>query len=120
MNVLSTFDGISCGQIALLRAGIKPKRYYASEVDAHVIGITQKHYPKTVQLGSVTRVTRHCFNRGGVLICLLADRPARVLAARAKGLTLVIRVARYSFNTFAYLTNCVAKIKICCFFWKMS
>lgn len=57
MNVLSLFDGMSCGQIALNRAGIKYDNYFASEVDKHAIGVTQHNYPNTVQLGDVTKVT---------------------------------------------------------------
>ena len=53
MNVLSLFDGISCGQIALQRAGIKVDNYYASEIDSNAIKITQKNYPNTIQLGDV-------------------------------------------------------------------
>lgn len=53
-NVLSLFDGISCGQIALNRAGIEYDNYYASEVEPNAIKITQANYPKTVQLGDVT------------------------------------------------------------------
>lgn len=54
INVLSLFDGMSCGQIALERAGIKVDNYYASEIDKWAIKITQKNYPKTIQLGSIT------------------------------------------------------------------
>ena len=53
MNVLSLFDGISCGQIALERAGIKVDNYFASEIDKHAIKVTQKNYPETIQVGSV-------------------------------------------------------------------
>ena len=55
MNVLSLFDGISCGQVALERAGIKVDKYYASEIDKNAIKVTQKNYPNTVQLGDVTK-----------------------------------------------------------------
>lgn len=54
--VLSLFDGMSCGQIALERAGIKYNEYYASEIDKHAIEVTLKNYPKTKQIGSVTEV----------------------------------------------------------------
>lgn len=54
INVLSAFDGMSCGQIALERAGIAVDNYFASEIDPYAIKITQKNYPKTVQLGSIT------------------------------------------------------------------
>lgn len=53
MNVLSLFDGLSCGQIALQRAGVEVENYFASEIDKHAISVTQHHFPDTVQLGSV-------------------------------------------------------------------
>lgn len=53
INVLSIFDGMSCGQLALERAGIKVNKYYASEIDKYAIQVTQKNYPDTVQLGNV-------------------------------------------------------------------
>jgi DNA (cytosine-5)-methyltransferase 3A len=56
MNVLSLFDGMSCGQIALNRAGISYDKYYASEIDKHAIKVTQHNYPNTIQLGSVIDV----------------------------------------------------------------
>jgi DNA (cytosine-5)-methyltransferase 1 len=56
MNVLSLFDGMSCGQQAFERQGIIIDQYYASEIDKHAIKITQKNYPNTIQLGSVVNV----------------------------------------------------------------
>ena len=56
MNVLSLFDGMSCGRIALKELGITPNIYYASEIDKHAIAQTQLNFPDTVQLGSVTDV----------------------------------------------------------------
>jgi len=53
MNVLSLFDGMSCGQIALNKAGIKYENYFASEIKKHAIETTQLNYPNTIQLGSV-------------------------------------------------------------------
>ena len=53
MNVLSLFDGVSCGQLALQRIGVKVENYFASEIDKHAIQVTQHHFPNTVQLGSV-------------------------------------------------------------------
>lgn len=55
MNVLSLFDGMSCGQIALNRIGIKPSLYYAAEVDNHAITVTNDNYPYTFQMGDVTK-----------------------------------------------------------------
>ena len=56
MNVLSLFDGLSCGQIALERAGVEVNNYYASEIDKHAIKVTQHNYPNTIQLGDVTQI----------------------------------------------------------------
>ena len=57
MKVLSLFDGISAGQLALQRAGIEVFKYYACEIDKYAIQITQKNFPNTIQLGDVTQVT---------------------------------------------------------------
>lgn len=54
--VLSLFDGMSCGQLALQKAGIKVKQYYAAEIDKYAIQVTQKNFPNTIQLGDVTKV----------------------------------------------------------------
>jgi len=56
INVLSLFDGISCGQIALEKCGIKVNNYFASEIDRYAIQVTQKNYPKTKQIGDVINV----------------------------------------------------------------
>lgn len=56
LRVLSLFDGISCGQVALERANIPVEVYYASEIDKYAIQITQKNYPNTIQLGDVTKI----------------------------------------------------------------
>lgn len=55
VNVLGLFDGMSCGQIALERAGVDVGTYYASEVDKYAITVTQANHPDTVQLGDVTK-----------------------------------------------------------------
>lgn len=56
LDILSLFDGISCGQIALERARIPIRYYYASEIDNNAIKITQHNYPKTIQLGDVATI----------------------------------------------------------------
>lgn len=56
ITVLSLFDGMSCGQIALEKAGIELDSYFASEIDKHAIKVTQHNYPNTIQLGSVTEI----------------------------------------------------------------
>lgn len=56
MNVLSLFDGMSCGQIALNKAGIKYDNYFASEIDKYAIQVTKDNFPNTVHLGDVTKI----------------------------------------------------------------
>ena len=55
-NVLSLFDGISCGQLALQKANIPYEKYYASEIEPPSIKVTQTNFPKTIQLGDVTKI----------------------------------------------------------------
>jgi site-specific DNA-cytosine methylase len=57
MNVLSLFDGMSCGRIALERCGFKIDNYYASEIDKYAIQVAKANYPDTVHLGDVTQVS---------------------------------------------------------------
>lgn len=54
--VLSLFDGISCGQIALERAKVKVAKYYASEIKDFAIETTMEHYKDTIQIGDVCKV----------------------------------------------------------------
>jgi site-specific DNA-cytosine methylase len=67
-DVLSLFDGISCGQPALERADIKVNKYYASEIEESAIKITQKNYPKTRQIGNILNVNGNDFKNIGILI----------------------------------------------------
>lgn len=60
-TVVSLFDGISCGQVALGRAGKVYNQYYSSEIDKYAIKITQKNYPQTMQLGDVTEINWNRF-----------------------------------------------------------
>ena len=56
INVLSCFDGMSCGRIALERAGVKVENYFASEIEKAPIQVTQHNFPNTIQLGDVTKL----------------------------------------------------------------
>lgn len=78
MRVLSLFDGISCGQVALERAGIPVEEYYASEIDKYAIQITQKNYPKTIQIGDVTLLNGKPFN--GKIDLLIGGSPCQSLS----------------------------------------
>jgi DNA (cytosine-5)-methyltransferase 3A len=56
MNVLSLFDGMACGRIALDRCGITPRRYFASEIDKYAMQIARKNWPDIVHVGDVQDV----------------------------------------------------------------
>lgn len=56
MNVLSLFDGMSCGRIALDRLGIKVDNYYASEIDKYAMKVSEANYPDIIQIGDVTKM----------------------------------------------------------------
>ena len=53
LKVLSLFDGMSCGRLALDRLGIKVDKYYASEIDKYAIKVAQANYPDTIHIGDV-------------------------------------------------------------------
>jgi site-specific DNA-cytosine methylase len=61
MKVLSLFDGMSCGQIALQRLGIEVEKYVASEIDTYAISVAKKNFPSMIHLGDVrdVKVTEH-------------------------------------------------------------
>lgn len=56
IKVLSLFDGMSCGQIALDKLGIKVNNYFASEIDKYAMQVTKHNYPNTKHIGDVTKV----------------------------------------------------------------
>ena len=56
INVLSLFDGISCGMETLNRLGIKVDKYYASEIDKYAIEISNNNYPNIIQIGDICEV----------------------------------------------------------------
>lgn len=76
-NILSLFDGMSCGQIALEKSGIQYNNYYASEIDPHSKLVTQYNYPDTIQLGDVCKVNGYTLPKIDIL---LAGSPCQDLS----------------------------------------
>jgi DNA (cytosine-5)-methyltransferase 3A len=68
MNVLSLFDGMSCGQIALNNLGIKIDNYFASEIKKHAIQCTFDNFPNTKHIGDVTKVNGYDLPKIDLLI----------------------------------------------------
>lgn len=57
LNVLSLCDGMSCGHIALEKAGFKVGKYFASEIKDEAIKVTKDNYPETIHIGDVNKIT---------------------------------------------------------------
>ena len=85
MNVLSLFDGMSCGQLALNRLGIEYDTYYASEIDKYAIKVTQANYPNTIQIGDVTQVSADDFGDEKIDL-ILAGSPCQGFSFAGKQL----------------------------------
>lgn len=68
LKILSLFDGCSIGQQAIKDLRIRNYTYYASEIDKYAISITQKNFPKTIQIGDVTNVNGKDFDKVDLLI----------------------------------------------------
>lgn len=77
INVLSLFDGISCGMIALERAGIKVNNYYASEIEKSAIDISNKNYPNIIRLGDVTKIKDDILSKLPKIDLILAGSPCQ-------------------------------------------
>ena len=77
MNVLSLFDGISCGMIALERANIKVDNYYSSEIEKSAIEISNKNYPNIIRLGDVTKIDNKILETLPKIDLILAGSPCQ-------------------------------------------
>lgn len=80
MNVLSLFDGMSCGQIALNRAGIEYNNYYASEINEKSKEVTMHNYPNTIQLGDVTKLDKKVLSELPKVDLLIGGSPCQNLS----------------------------------------
>jgi len=84
-NVLSLFDGLSCGQLALQKAGFTYDNYYASEIKSHAIAVTQHNFPNTIQMGDVTKLTKADFSEP--ISLLIGGSPCQDLTIMGKNRT---------------------------------
>ena len=83
MNVLSLFDGMSCGQIALDQLGIKVDKYYASEIDKYAIAVAKENYRNTIHVGDITQLDPNDFKN---IDLILAGSPCQGFSFAGKQL----------------------------------
>jgi hypothetical protein len=82
MNVLSLFDGISCGMIALERANIKVDKYYSSEIEKSAIQISNNNYPSIIKLGDITKIDNNVLVLLPKIDLILAGSPCFIAGTR--------------------------------------
>lgn len=104
ITVLSLFDGMSVGQIALKELGINVDKYYASEIEKHAIAQTQKNFPDTIQLGSVTEVDAR---KLGHVDLLIGGSPCQSFsfAGRRNGMSTTTNEEVYSLDRYLELKS---------------
>lgn len=81
MKVLSLFDGISCGMVALERAGISVEKYYASEIEPSAIKVSKKNYPSIIQLGDIENITKETIEQIGNIDLVIGGSPCQGLSS---------------------------------------
>lgn len=86
MRVLSLFDGISCGMVALERAGINVSDYYASEIDKHAEGVSTYNFPNIMRLGDVNNCNEWDLPQIDLLIGGSPCQDLSIAKANRKGL----------------------------------
>jgi len=109
MNVLSLFDGMSCGRIALERAGIPVANYYASEIDKHAIKVSGSNYPDIIQLGSVTELVNIDWSQQKIDL-LIGGSPCQDLSnAKTGGMGLIGEKSKLFFE-YVRVLNEIRKV----------
>ena len=96
--VLSLFDGISCGRIALERAGIKVEKYYASEIDKNAIQISKNNYKDIIQLGDINDIDENVIKSIGKIDLVLGGSPCQGFSNEGKGLNFEDSRSKLFFN----------------------
>jgi len=80
IRVLSLFDGISCGMVALEKAGFEVEKYYCSEIEPNSEKISKKNYPDLVRLGDITKITEEMLDNLGVIDVVIGGSPCQDLS----------------------------------------
>lgn len=88
MNILSLFDGMSCGQLAINRLGLSYDKYFASEVDKYAMKVTMANFPNTIQIGDVREVKASLFSDTAITL-MMGGSPCQSFsfAGKRKGMS---------------------------------
>lgn len=115
--ILSLFDGISCGQLALQRLGIKYDKYYASEIDSDAIKVTMQHFPHTIQVGNICYLEPEDFKDVNVII---GGSPCQSIsrAGKVKGITTKDGIIINSLEHYLKLKNQHKEFNHSALFWE--
>lgn len=106
MKVLSLFDGLSSGQLALKKLGVNVSKYYACEIDKYAIKVTQHNFPNTIQLGDVTQVD---FKSLGKIDLLIGGSPCQGFSFAGKQLNFEDPRSKLFFEFVRALKECNPK-----------
>jgi DNA (cytosine-5)-methyltransferase 3A len=107
MNVLSLFDGMSCGQVALNNLGIKVDKYFASEIDKYAMEIAKKNFPDIIHVGNVEFVTKSMLNNKIDLI--IGGSPCQGFSRAGKGLNFEDPRSKLFFEFVRLIKECKPK-----------
>jgi len=105
MKVLSLFDGISCGRVALERAGINVEKYYSSEIEPSAITITNSNYPDTIQIGDITKLNGSDYD----VDIVIGGSPCQGFSSAGKGLNFSDPRSMLFFEYVRVLNECSPK-----------
>lgn len=103
INVLSLFDGISCGNVALDRAGISVNNYYASEIDANAMSVAKSNYPNIIQFGDVKNITPDAIRLIPTIDLLIGGSPCTGYSRAGKHLNFADPESSLIFNYVSIL-----------------
>ena len=108
LKVLSLFDGISCGKVALERAGISVDKYYASEIDAPALAVSKARHSDIIQLGDVKNWRNWDIDLGSIDL-LIGGSPCQGFSIAGKRLNFADKRSKLLFEYLAVLNAIRAK-----------
>ena len=109
MNVLSLFDGMSCGQIALNKLGANIKSYYASEIDKYAIKVAKENFPTTIHVGDVTKLDGNSFVNESKIDLLMGGSPCQGFSKSGNRLNFEDPRSKLFFEFVRILRQCKPK-----------